>query len=182
MSENYKVIDSNTPTFVTMTIVGWVGLFIRSRYVNLLTESIIYCQTNKGLKVHAFVFMTNHIHMIVSSSDVELQDVIRDFKKHTSRQIIAAIKETGESRGEWILNKFSYEAKRNNRAKNYKVWQDGFHPVILDTGAKIKQRVKYTHENPVKAGFVFHERDWVQSSYRKYEENGYFLDINIDKL
>jgi hypothetical protein len=43
----------------------------------------------------------------------------------------------------------SYEAQKSGRAKNYKLWQDGFHPIILDTLEKIEQRVKYIHYNHV---------------------------------
>jgi hypothetical protein len=68
------------------------------------------------------------------------------------------------------MNKISFEANRSGRATNYKLWQDGFHPVILDTNLKRDQRVRYIHYNPVEAGFVFHERDWVNSSYLVYEE------------
>lgn len=68
------------------------------------------------------------------------------------------------------MNKFSYAAKRTNRAKHYKIWQDGFHPVILDNINKIEQRVNYIHYNPVSAEYVYHERDWKNSSYMAYEE------------
>jgi hypothetical protein len=82
-----------------------------------------------------------------------------------------------------LLRKFSYEAQRSGRAKNYKVWQDGFHPVILDTLEKMEQRVNYIHYNPVEAEIVFHERDYVNSSYRNYEEdNSVFCNVNVEPL
>lgn len=43
MSEKYKVIDSNISTFITLTLIGWVDLFIRRRYTDLLDESLNYC-------------------------------------------------------------------------------------------------------------------------------------------
>lgn len=131
--------------------------------------------------MHAYVYMTvrqahcttNHLHLIVSSTDEELQNIIRDFKKHTSKQVIVAIQDINESRREWMLNKFAFEAKRRGRTANYKLWQDGFHPVILDTNLKIEQRLKYMHYNPIDGGFVKHERDWVNSSYLAYEEGNH---------
>lgn len=36
-----------------MTIVDWIDLFTRECYVNILVESIKYCQKNKGLEVYA---------------------------------------------------------------------------------------------------------------------------------
>jgi REP element-mobilizing transposase RayT len=183
MSERYKVINSSTPTFITITIVGWVDLFIRPIYTNLIDDALNYCIKNKGLVVHAYVYMTSHLHLIVSSNGNELQNIIRDFKKFTSKELIVAINDTNESRREWMLNKFSYEAKRSGRTSNYKLWQDGFHPIILDTNEKILQRVNYIHKNPIDAGFVKHERDFVNSSYLAYENENYkMLNVPIKVL
>ncbi|CAD0005215.1 REP-associated tyrosine transposase [Flavobacterium salmonis] len=183
MSEKYKVIDSTVPTFITITVVDWVDLFIRSVYCDILDESLNYCIKEKGLSVHAYVYMSSHIHLIVTAPDGELQNIVRDFKKFTSKKIIEAIKEHPESRGEWLLRKFSFEAVTTGRAKNYKLWQDGFHPVILDTLEKIEQRIKYIHYNPVEAQIVFHERDYINSSYRNYEEdNAVFCNVAIEPL
>ena len=38
MSENYKVIDSTVPTFITITVVDWVDLFVRPNYCTILDE------------------------------------------------------------------------------------------------------------------------------------------------
>jgi len=171
MSQRYKVIDSNQPTFVTLTIIDWVDLFIRPVYFNVLDDSLNYCIAHKGLQVHAHVYMSSHIHMIVSSQENELQDIIRDFKKFTSKELIKAIKEHPESRREWLLAKFSFAANRVRKGVNYKVWKDGFHPVLLDSIQKIEQRVNYIHYNPVASELVYHERDWKNSSYAAYEED-----------
>ncbi|WP_016988927.1 hypothetical protein [Flavobacterium sp. ACAM 123] len=183
MSEKYKVIDSAVPTFITITVVDWADLFVRPNYCNILDESLNYCIKEKGLSVHAYVYMTSHFRLIVTAFDGELQNIIRDFKKFTSKKLIEAIKENPESRREWLLRKFSSEAQKLGRAKNYKVWQDCFHPVILDTLEKIEQRVNYIHYNPVEAEIVFHERDYVNSSYRNFEEdNTVFCNVNAEPL
>ncbi len=41
---------------------------------------------------------------------------------------------------------------------------------LLDNYKKIEQRINYIHYNPVAAGFVYHERDWKNSSFSAYEE------------
>ena len=182
MSERYKVIDSSVPTFITLTVTGWVDLFVRKQYTDILDDSINYCIKNKGLVVHSYVYMTSHIHLIVSSKKNDLQEIIRDFKKHTSKELTNAINNIHESRREWLLNKFSFEAKRVGRSTNYKLWQDGFHPVILDTNKKRDERVRYIHYNPIEAGFVKHERDWLNSSYLVYEEEKMRLNFKIEPL
>ena len=36
MSERYKVIEHDQPNFITLTIVGWVDLFVRTVYTKIL--------------------------------------------------------------------------------------------------------------------------------------------------
>jgi len=76
MSEKYNVINSTVPTFITITIVDWVDLLTRPIYCNILDESLNYCIKEKGLSVHAYVYMTSHIHLIVTAFDGKLQNVI----------------------------------------------------------------------------------------------------------
>jgi len=83
----------------------------------------------------------------------ELQTIIRDFKRFTNKKLIEPIQDIRESRREWILAKFKYEANRTQRANQYKVWKDGFQPVILDTTKELEQRINYIHANPVDEGF-----------------------------
>lgn len=182
MSERYKVLDDSVPTFITCTLVDWVDLFIRPVYYEILDDAFNYCIQNKGLKVHAYVYMTSHIHFIATSNDEPLAGIIRAFKSFTAKQFIKAIKEQPESRREWLLNKFSYAANRIKRGKSYKVWKDGFHPVILDSGYKIEQRIRYIHDNPVESGFVHHARDWKNSSYLRYEDSKSLPSVNLTPL
>ena len=72
MSQKYKVIDGQQPTFITLTVIEWVDIFIRSEYTKILDASFNYCIAHKGLRVHAYVYMTSHMHAIVSTNGEEL--------------------------------------------------------------------------------------------------------------
>ena len=174
MSEKYKIGESERPHFITITVVDWVDLFTRPIYKNILVDSLNYCTEHKSLSVFAYCIMPSHVHIIASSQGIGLNEVIRDLKKFTSKQLIKAIKETTESRREWILNKFSFAAKRIKRGVNYKVWQDGFHPVELSSNAMMDQKLDYVHNNPVVEEYVHLPEHWVYSSASFYicgEEN-----------
>ena len=86
---------------------------VRPIYCSILDESLNYCIKEKGWSVHAYVYMSIHIHLIVTAFDGELQSVIRDFKKFTSKKLIEAIQEHPESRRGWLLRKFSYESQKS---------------------------------------------------------------------
>ena len=85
MSEKYKVLLHDKPNFITLTVVGWIDLFIRPVYTQILDESFRYCMKSKGLLVHAYVYMTSHLHLIVTSQKEDINSIIRDFKKHTRK-------------------------------------------------------------------------------------------------
>jgi putative transposase len=65
-----------------------------------IVDSLEFCQKNKGLVIYAWCLMSNHLHMVVKSTNNDLSGVLRDFKKHTAREIIKNIKDEPESRRE----------------------------------------------------------------------------------
>ena len=170
MSSKYKVLDDQLPNFVTATVVGWVDALSRELYKEIICKSLVFCSEKKGLQLHAWVIMPNHLHLIISCAQGHfIKDVMRDFKKYTSRQIVKAILENDhESRKEWMLNLFAFAGRSNNSTDDYQFWQSDYHPVILDTPAKITGRLDYLHENPVRAGIVWNPQDYKYSSAVDY--------------
>lgn len=79
MGSRYLLHSTHNLYFTTTTVVGWVDIFTRQIYRDILYQSWTYCREKKGLRIHAYVIMTNHIHMIVSSEEVPLQGIFRDF-------------------------------------------------------------------------------------------------------
>ena len=61
MSSKYKFHNPEGCYFVTFAVVGWVDVFTRNVYKDILIESWKYCQQKKGLLIHAYVIMTNHV-------------------------------------------------------------------------------------------------------------------------
>jgi putative transposase len=105
MSRAYKIWNPEGVYFLSFATVGWIDVFTRNLYKDILVDSLRFCQTNKGLIIHGWVIMTNHVHLIVSVADgFSLVDVVRDLKKHTSKELIKAISANiEESRREWML-------------------------------------------------------------------------------
>lgn len=50
--------------------------------------------------LYSYMIMSNHIHLIVQSTDGKLSDLIRDFKKFTAKTILEKIQTEPESRTE----------------------------------------------------------------------------------
>ena len=121
MGFHYRIFDNDRPYFITITVVDWIDVFLRKNHKLALLESLQYCQKNKGLEIFAWCLMPSHIHLIVRATDgFQLSDIIRDFKRHTSKVIIDQIKEEPESRREWMLASFKKAAMESVKTMEYK--------------------------------------------------------------
>lgn len=170
MSRKYKIRDQRAIYFVTFTVIQWLDVFTRQAYRDIFLDSLKYCQQHKGLQLYAYCIMSNHVHMIISRSDVpDLMGLIRDIKKYTSVQIIEAVKKNPrESRRELLVWLFERAGKYNPNNEHYQFWQQHSHPIELVTNEMADQRLNYIHNNPVKAGLVVSPEHYLYSSAVNY--------------
>lgn len=164
MADAYRIQDQYTAYFITLTIIDWVDVFTKKEYKDIVINSLHNCIQNKGLQVYAFVIMSNHLHLIISSGKEPLSGIIRDFKKFTAKRIIDAIQTVNESRREWLLNKFRYAGSRNSNNITYQFWKQDYHAVQIANVKMLQQRREYLHYNPVRAGIADRQEDNVYSS------------------
>lgn len=80
MGRKYRFHDNSKLYFVTFTVVDWIDVFTRQEYVDVIYDSLKFCQKEKGLDLYAYCIMTNHIHLIVGTETGVLSDIVRDFK------------------------------------------------------------------------------------------------------
>lgn len=180
MSRRYKVFDTLKPYFVTSSVAEWVKIFYDKNIVDILIESIRFCQSNKGLEIYAYVIMPDHFHMICRSIDkYNLSEILRDLKKFTSRSIIKYLRtNTNSTYSQWIrIFQRDYEEQKRN--KRYKLWQDGFNPKELSSNKVIDQKIEYIHNNPVKAGLVIRPEEYKYSSSRNYADMEGVIEVIV---
>ncbi|WP_258104373.1 transposase [Marinoscillum sp. MHG1-6] len=131
----YKFDDPDGLYFVTFTVVEWVDVFTREDYVMIILGSLRHCQKEKGLIIHAWVIMSNHLHLVISRKEGvnnSFSDIVRDFKKFTSSQILASIQSNSfESRRGWMLWLFQSAGAKNSNNKNYQFWKHDSHSELL---------------------------------------------------
>src|SRR5580765_8292463 len=108
MSTKYKPGDNQIPHFITFAVVEWIDALTRNEYKDIIVNSLKYCAVHKGLVLHAWIIMSNHVHLILSSREgLEISNILCDFKRHTSKSILKAIsKSPVESRKEWMMRSF----------------------------------------------------------------------------
>ena len=165
----YKIRNKEAIHFITFAVVEWVDVFTRKEYRDIVVESIRYCQQEKGLLLHAWCLMSNHIHLIVSATNNDTSDILGDFKKFTSKQIIKAIETNKqESRRDWMLQIFNQHGEKNSRNSNNQFWRQDNQPKELFSSGFTVQKLNYIHNNPVEAGIVDKAEEYLYSSARDY--------------
>ncbi|WP_281988584.1 REP-associated tyrosine transposase [Aquimarina aggregata] len=180
MSTKYKATMPGFGYFITITTVGWIDIFTRAGQKYILTNSLRYCQQQKGLEIYAYSIMPSHIHLVCKAKEGGiLSDTIRDFKKFTSKKIIQTIIDYPESRREWMLDYFKNTCKHLKRNQQYKVWQDGYHAEVVYSNWFLKQKINYVHHNPVADKIVKHPEDYLFSSARNYADLENELEVIV---
>ena len=107
-----------------------------------------------------------------------LSDILRDFKKFTSKKIISSIETNSqESRKKWMLRIFRECGKINSNNKTFQFWQQDNHPVELSTNEMMEQRLDYIHDNPVVEGIVNEAEHYKYSSAIDYSEGKGLIPI-----
>jgi REP element-mobilizing transposase RayT len=131
--------------------------------LDMMVESFSFCREQKGLKIYAYVIMENHFHMVAEAP--ELGKVMQLLNRHTAAEILRLSKAAGR---EWLLHQFAYRTASYKQSSEHQVWQEGFHPQLIESDAMLRQKIHYIHENPVRRGWVEAPEYWRYSSARNY--------------
>ena len=181
MSRNYKFKNPSGIYFISFATINWIDIFVREVYFSLIVDSLVYCQKNKGLILHAFCIMPSHLHLIFSSSLDDPSGFMRDFKTFTSKELQKHIlSNPQESRKEWIEIAMKNAARTKSNVKNMQFWQQNNKAIELWSNVVLDQKLDYIHNNPVNSGFVSSPEHWKYSSASSYILG--YGQIEIDKL
>ena len=123
--------------------------------------------------------MLTHFHLMAQTKEgVRFQDVMRDMKKFTSKEISSQLERDGESLSLYVFKKASEQEKGKRK---YKVWQDEYHPKIIYADTVCRQKMQYMHDNPARKGLVEKSECWLYSSARNYILNDDSV-LSIERL
>ena len=163
----HPTFNADNLYFITTTAVDHTHLFRRDVIKRILVDSLNYMRTQQWINLYVFVIMPNHVHIIVRFlQEHTLANVMRDFKKHTSKQIIR-----------------QYQAEENHKAlaffeqaaaqipdQRYKVWEDGYDARDVFSSKFLRQKAEYVHNNPCQPHWRLAERpeEYVWSSAHYY--------------
>jgi hypothetical protein len=69
---------------------------------------------------------------------------------------------------------------RHKIDQRYQLWQEGSHPEQIQGDEMMLQKLEYTHNNPIRRGYVDEARHWRYSSARNYEGGKGLIEVVTD--
>jgi len=184
MSRNYKFNDPKAAYFVSFAVFEWLDVFTRNEYKNIIIDSLLFCQKEKGMEIYAWCIMTNHVHLIFRSVNGQKPELLLgDFKRFTSKAVVKSIIENPrESRKENLIEQFKKAALKSSNVKEYQFWRHDNKPIELWSNKVIFEKINYIHNYPVEEGLVFRAKDYMYSSAIDYSgEKGMIDNIVVVK-
>ena len=73
MGKKYAIRDKEAMYFISFSTVGWVDVFSRKEYRDILIQNLKYCQEAKGLIIYSWCIMSNHVHLVAQASNSTCQ-------------------------------------------------------------------------------------------------------------
>lgn len=67
--EGYAIRDQFAMHFLTFTVCGWIDLFTRKAYRDIVLDAFRFAQKQQQLILYAYVVMSNHIHLITRANE-----------------------------------------------------------------------------------------------------------------
>ena len=116
-------------------------LFINAALANIVVEQILSCRDRGFYKLHAFVVMPNHLHVLLTPAETT-----------TIEKAMQMIK--GESAHRMGLG----------RPNKFPIWHSGFHDRWMRNPEEYRGSKKYIEQNPVAAKLVEKPEDYGFSS------------------
>jgi len=120
--------------------------FVEDDYANY-RQWLIAAAADNGLSVHAHVFMTNHIHLLVTPETAE------------------SLPRTMQSLGRRYVRHINTRDGRSGT-----LWEGRYRAAPIDSEEYFIACCRYIERNPVRARMVAHPRQYRWSSYRAHGE------------
>ena len=123
------------------------AIFFRDDDYARYRDWLVVAAEEYGCTVHAYVLMTNHVHLLVTPATAE------------------SLPRTMQSLGRRYVRHINWAHKRTGT-----LWEGRYRAAPIDSDDYFLSCCRYIELNPVRAGMVAHPRDYPWSSYRAHAD------------
>lgn len=122
---------------------GIGSCFLRNESIAQIIEQNLLHFDRKRYKVHAWVIMPNHVHILLTpEKNVLLSNIVHSWKSYTAKRANAIL------------------------GRHTEFWQREYFDRMIRSERHFNNAIDYIHNNPVKAGLCESAADWQFSSAR----------------
>jgi putative transposase len=132
------------------------AIFTRDCERTLLNTIVARAIEKYDARLHAYCWMTNHLHLIVQVRASPLGKVIQQIASQYARAFQLNLKTTGH------------------------LFENRYHATLIDTDAYLLEALRYVHQNPVRAGLVPAVAHYRWSSHTAYLRGAGDLLVTTD--
>lgn len=118
-------------------------IFAAAADYQFFRDALVEAAAKHEIAVHAYVWMTNHIHLLATPSRED------------------SISKVFQSVGRKYVQYFNYAYQRSGT-----LWEGRYRATVVDSEQYLLTVMRYIELNPVRADMVAHPRDYAWSSYR----------------
>ncbi|MEW6196129.1 MAG: transposase [Bacteroidota bacterium] len=149
--------------FVTTSILNFTKVFTTDAYCELLIKNIKYYQQKYQFEIIAYVIMPSHFHWIVKVDPKKgtISQIMRDIKKYSAWDILEKLERDKSP----LINNFNNPERLKQKRQ---LWIHRFDDEVIKNQKMLWTKIKYIHNNPVKAGLAEKPEEYKYSSARNY--------------
>lgn len=151
--------EPNTFYYVTFVCTRRARVLADPENCRILAEVIDEIRDLHPFKLCSYVFMPDHVHLILNPLQRELSCIMNKIKGKSGRLIINRLMDEGAVKSLERLRLYV-------SGRRHAVWQTRSAIVDIVSAEFMIQKSRYIHNNPVRAGLCKEIRDWKWSSYR----------------
>jgi putative transposase len=128
--------------FVTTGIMNEIRIFDQPELAQLVLDTLQFFRKRKEIELFGYVVMPDHVHFLAKlSGDATISSIVKRMKTFVSRKLGPDVQ-----------------------------WEKGSWTEVIERLEFIPQKLKYIHENPLRAGLTERIEDYEWSSAKEYEK------------
>jgi putative transposase len=122
--------------FVTSVSWGRRSLFVAEPMARLFLQTLYGYRRQSKFRLHAFVLMPEHFHLLITPTEITLERAIQLIKGGYSHAV------------------------KHQLGKGLEIWERGFTDHRIHDFQDFERHCEYVHKNPVKRGLVANAREF----------------------
>ena len=173
----FKSKEPNLVHYVTGVTYGRISLFYDDHICSLFIKALSETRLKDPFKLIGYVLMPDHFQLLANPIDLDISRIVGRLKGRSASSILKKLREHQELA---LLYKLKLPRALAS-GQTHAVWLQDFSSIDIWSQKFIHQKLRYIHNNPVRAGLCSHPAKWRWSSYHAYfPHEGGSVPIEID--